>query len=159
MKFFGIYKTEVNIYLVSPFVENGALPEYLNKHPLADRWRLVSANMFSCRSQAVYILVLFQVYETALAIEYLHKAGVIHGDIKGANILVSLQKSALLCDFGLARDYDSATSVAQKGGGSLRWQSPELLDHVHKSYASDVYAFGMTIYEVNKTENSAVRES
>lgn len=91
-----------------------------------------------------------QIYETALAIEYLHKMGVIHGDIKGLNILVSAQHSALLCDFGLARLLDSVTSVAQKEKGTLRWQSQEILDGHPKSYASDVYAFGITIYEVRE---------
>lgn len=89
-----------------------------------------------------------QLYETALAIQYLHKKGVLHGDIKGDNILISAELCALLCDFGLSRPSDLATSATRRGKGTLRWMAPELLDGAAKSFASDVYGFGMTVYEV-----------
>lgn len=75
--------------------------------------------------------------------------GVIHGDIKAANVLVSDLPSALLCDFGLSRAVGLATSTAIQGQGSIRWLSPELLNAgFGKTEASDVWAFGMLIYEV-----------
>lgn len=89
-----------------------------------------------------------QLFQTALAIAYLHKSGFIHGDIKGDNILVSREHTALLSDFGLARLEGIPTSEGRKGKGSVPWQSPEILNGHSKSYESDIYAFGMTIYEV-----------
>lgn len=50
-----------------------------------------------------------------------------------------------------------ATSSGLRGAGSVRWQSPELLFHKPKSYASDVYAFGMTIAEVRSVSLSKSR--
>lgn len=94
-----------------------------------------------------------QLFQTALAIAYLHhQCKLIHGDIKGENILVSNEHTALLTDFGLARPRDVLTSDGQKGMGTLPWQSPELLidENASKSYESDMYAFGMTIYEVRR---------
>lgn len=80
---------------------------------------------------------------------YLHRSGVIHGDIKGTNILVSETVHALLCDFGLTKFATSNTSTALKSAGSLRWQAPELWDENRpKTYQSDTYAFGMTVTEV-----------
>lgn len=71
-----------------------------------------------------------------------------HGDIKGSNILVSPTVDALVADFGLAKLADSSTVPSLKGAGSLRWQSPEVLrGEAHRTFSSDVYSFGMTIYE------------
>lgn len=98
-------------------------------------------------SQFTYLSL--QLYETAQALDYLHRSGVIHGDIKGTNILVSKDVHALLCDFGLTKFASSSTSTALKSAGSLRWQSPELWEEKQaKTYESDTYAFGMTIAEV-----------
>lgn len=72
-----------------------------------------------------------------------------HGDIKATNILVSDTIHALLCDFGLTKLPNAATSTTLKGAGNPRWQSPELMDGKSRSYQSDVYAFGMTIAEVS----------
>ncbi|KAH8115885.1 kinase-like domain-containing protein [Phellopilus nigrolimitatus] len=93
----------------------------------------------------------------ANGLEYLHEQGVIHGDLKAANVLVSPKGAPLLMDFGLSHlvcttsTVESATSART---GSIRWQSPELLfppgdsdDDVHTK-ASDIWAFGMTALEV-----------
>lgn len=88
----------------------------------------------------------FTLYEVAEALAYLHRSGVIHGDLKAANVLVSNEIHALLCDFGLTKYATSSTSSALKGAGSLRWQNPELWDG--ETLQSDTYAFGMTIAEV-----------
>ena len=90
-----------------------------------------------------------QLWKTAGAIAYLHEHGIIHGDIKAANILVSDRVEPLLCDFGLSKSDDGATSVGLQGVGTVRFQSPEvLIEGGGKSFASDVWAFGMTISEV-----------
>lgn len=89
-----------------------------------------------------------QLYQIALAIAYLHGAGIIHGDVKGENILISEKHTALLSDFGLPRDQDVLAPMHLKGQWSIPWQSPEILDGQSKSEESDIYAFGMTIYEV-----------
>ncbi len=79
---------------------------------------------------------------------YLHGQRVIHGDLKGANVLVSAEVRILLCDFGLAKMVDTNTSTSRAGLGTLRWQAPELLGGASKTFQTDVYAFGLTIYEV-----------
>ncbi|KIO25941.1 hypothetical protein M407DRAFT_236179, partial [Tulasnella calospora MUT 4182] len=132
LEFIGTFKCDGHFYLVSPFVENGTLAEYISRHPNVHSVRLLC--------------------ETADAINYLHTEGVVHGDIKARNVLISGEVSALLCDFGLTRMMDSRTSTSMKGAGSIRWMAPELWDNVPKSPESDTYAFGMTIAEVLKGE-------
>lgn len=84
-------------------------------------------------------------------LDYLHRCGIIHGDIKGGNMLVSPSLRAAVADFGLAKLVDTQTVSSQRGLGTTRWQSPELLmEGQSRSFQSDVYAFGMTVYEVRR---------
>lgn len=80
---------------------------------------------------------------------FLHDNGVVHGDLKASNVLIDDDEQALLCDFGLAKTATADTSNGVQGEGSTRWQSVELmLNGGGKTFASDVWAFGMLIYEV-----------
>ncbi len=65
-------------------------------------------------------------------------------------MLVSAKVSILLCDFGLAKMVDTNTSTSRAGLGTLRWQAPELMAGTSKGFQTDVYAFGLTIYEVGQ---------
>lgn len=69
------------------------------------------------------------------------------------NVLVDASERALLCDFGLAQVKADVTSrsnhMGEKGAiGSRNWMAPELLTGSPVKQSSDVYAFGMTVYEV-----------
>lgn len=82
---------------------------------------------------------------------FLHDQDIIHGDLKAANVLVSNEFHALLCDFGLAKTVTNETSVGLEGAGSIRWQSVEIIEQGGgKTFKSDVWAFGMLIYEVGR---------
>lgn len=74
----------------------------------------------------------------------------IHGDIKAANVLISRHVRALLCDFGLSKRHNAATSVGAKAQGSQAWMSPEALRGDRRTYASDMWSFGMLVYEVSR---------
>lgn len=86
--------------------------------------------------------------EIADAVRYLHETNIVHGDIKGSNVLVDDDIHCLLCDFGLSKVAPSRTSTGMQGAGTLRWQSPELWTGGAKSFSSDTYAFAMTVVEV-----------
>jgi len=78
---------------------------------------------------------------------------IIHGDIKGANILITDRLEACLCDFGLSRFATENTlwrTTATHAGGTLRWMAPELIteDVCTPTTSSDIYAYGMTCYEI-----------
>jgi len=85
----------------------------------------------------------------------------VHGDLKGANILISPFGRACLADFGLASIKDSqvlnmSSGSNSRAAGTLRWQAPELLDlaSVHaesdgcNTLASDIYALACVYYEI-----------
>jgi serine/threonine protein kinase len=74
--------------------------------------------------------------------------GIIHGDIKGCNILVGGSEEAKICDFGLAKLPEALTLTTLKGAGTSRWRAPEMFENMPRSFETDVYAYGITIAEV-----------
>lgn len=54
-----------------------------------------------------------------------------------------------MCDLGLAKIADTSTSSSHVGLGTIPWQAPELMMGGSKTFQSDVYAFGLTVYEVS----------
>ncbi|KAI6006159.1 WD40 repeat-like protein [Pisolithus marmoratus] len=91
--------------------------------------------------------------DIANGLHYLHShelGPVVHGDLKGLNVLVSGDRRGLLSDFGLATLNVSSFNMTTDAirGGSYHWMAPELLDDFPASTASDAWAFGMTTLEL-----------
>ncbi|GMF44055.1 unnamed protein product [Phytophthora lilii] len=122
-------------FFVCEYASEGTLNEYLkrleikhNSHP--DVWRCLC--------------------EAARGLQYLHERGIIHGDLKGNNILVGANHQVKLTDFGLSTFAKKLHWIGSTGTtGAIRWKSPERLgQHDHgPSFASDIYSFGMCIIE------------
>ncbi|PCH44518.1 kinase-like protein, partial [Wolfiporia cocos MD-104 SS10] len=141
--FIGIDCSENSLGIVSTWMEHGTIMTFLKRDPYANRVKLLS--------------------DVAKGLQYLHLQGILHGDIKGTNILIDGQRRARLCDFGMAAVlYDPDTVhpmwTRSRPVGSIRWTAPEIvapeyfgLDTTAVSSASpksDVYSFAMTMWEV-----------
>ncbi|KAL2200073.1 kinase-like domain-containing protein [Corynascus similis CBS 632.67] len=89
------------------------------------------------------------VREVAEAIYWVHKEGIIHRDIKCANVLVTEAGSVQLCDFGVAGIVESKLDKRTTFIGTLNWMAPELFDP-EPSYSTpvDIWAFGSLVYEL-----------
>ncbi|KAG8704844.1 hypothetical protein FRC09_003301 [Ceratobasidium sp. 395] len=112
-------------------MDNGTLLQYISRNPTVDRYQLCVG--------------------ISEGVAYLHQEGLIHGDIKSANVLISDEGVAKISDFGCSELKTSTlcfttTSVLKL---SIRWAAPEILDGpVLRSREADVYALGMTLLEV-----------
>jgi serine/threonine protein kinase len=87
--------------------------------------------------------------EVALAIYWVHKHGVIHRDIKCANVLVTEDGRVQLCDFGVAGIIETKFDKRSTFIGTPNWMAPELFDP-SSSYGTevDIWAFGSMVYEI-----------
>ncbi|KAG8989972.1 hypothetical protein FRB94_013835 [Tulasnella sp. JGI-2019a] len=95
--------------------------------------------------------------DTICAVEYLHSLDppVVHGDLKALNVLMSNERRAILCDFGLAVAADevqSGLTTSRGFKGSIRYCSPELVmeEEARRSPASDMWAWGCLVVEIMK---------
>src|SRR5262249_37609633 len=89
--------------------------------------------------------------QVAHALAHIHAAGVLHGDVKPENILITRrdgQPWAKLTDFGLPRITDAQSSPDAYTMGTLAYAAPELLTGRPYGPAGDVYALGVTGYEL-----------
>ena len=79
-----------------------------------------------------------------------HAAGVVHRDLKPANIMVDSEDRAFVTDFGIARSTSASTLHTLPGSilGTLDYMSPEQARGEPAGEASDVYAFGLILYEL-----------
>jgi serine/threonine protein kinase len=82
------------------------------------------------------------------ALAAVHAAGVLHGDLKPQNILVSRYGEPALADFGIARVVDSAEVSALGQAFTPMHAAPEVLNGKPHSAASDVYSLGSTLYQL-----------
>ncbi|KAJ3481254.1 hypothetical protein NLI96_g7786 [Meripilus lineatus] len=82
-------------------------------------------------------------------LQYLHTESIVHGDLRGANIMITAELRVQLADFGLAQFVDSTTASFGSTGGAVRWLAPEVLVGGGRlTFASDVYAFGCVCLEL-----------
>jgi len=121
--------------MISPLCNNGDAPTYLVNNPKADRLVLVTG--------------------VAQGLEYLHSMDVIHGDLKGHNIMVDDNGTPQLSDFGQSKLVDRRGFTTATFTGSTRYMAPELLpteseDEVLPKVTkeSDVYGFSMVALEI-----------
>ncbi|KAF8593561.1 kinase-like protein, partial [Ceratobasidium sp. AG-I] len=131
LKLLGLVQFRDQIGMVSLWVENGNLLQYLGQHPSVNRCRMSPG-----------------ICEGLL---YLHNRKIIHGDLKGLNVLVDDDEIPLITDFGnalLQQDTLQFTATTAKHNMSPRWAAPELMTESGTcSFSADVYALGMTILE------------
>ncbi|KAG9122271.1 hypothetical protein FRC07_001436, partial [Ceratobasidium sp. 392] len=127
----GLVVFRDQIGMVSSWLELGSLPAYISRNVEFDRCRMST--------------------DIADGLAYLHGIDIVHGDLKGLNVLISDDGVPMLTDFGNAVLRDCTlnfTATTQKNNLSPRWAAPELLDERESTYstAADVYALGMETF-------------
>jgi len=120
-------------YIVMPFMDGGTLRARIRRGPLP----LSDA----CRYMR----------EIADALDYIHRKGIIHRDIKASNVLLDADGNCYLADFGIARSDSDATQLTTTGNvlGTVDYVAPELFEPDFKADArSDFYSLGVLLYDM-----------
>ncbi|KAH9930606.1 kinase-like domain-containing protein [Fomitopsis serialis] len=140
--FFGIDRQHFPLSMVCKWMIGGDIISFVKDNPKANRPLLI--------------------LDVAHGLEYLHSTtvGIVHGDLKGANILIDEHRRACLSDFGLTTILYQPETIhivtnVSVFASTARWMAPELhdpdkfgLEHGNPTKESDIYSFSMVMWEV-----------
>ncbi|KAK9804146.1 hypothetical protein WJX73_004986 [Symbiochloris irregularis] len=137
--FMGAFIADDLMYCVCEYAEGGDLQAALKDDP--DR----NFSWYKRGQQAAL--------DVARGLAYLHENGVLHLDLKPANVLLTAEGTAKIADVGLSRMLDdkSHLSVAagQELGGTYDYQAPEVnLSNRRVSFSADIWAYGVILLEI-----------
>lgn len=117
-------------YIVMEYVEGGTLEQYCRFDCLLPLDRVVELMFMAC-----------------LALDHAHHEGVIHCDIKPANLLLTGDGQLKISDFGAAQ-YAAAAHTLLSGVGSPLYMSPEQIEDKRLNHQTDIYSIGAVMYQL-----------
>ncbi len=100
------------------------------------------------RSAFPITLKLSYAMQACRALDYAHKRGIVHRDIKPGNVMVSKDGNVKVVDFGIARVLETSRTQTGMLIGTFAYMSPEQYHGEHADERSDIWSFGVLFYEL-----------
>ena len=129
---FDVSRTPEHEYIVMELIDGITLKQYMTKkhEPLSPK-------------EATHFAI-----QIAKALSHAHSRGIIHRDIKPHNIMLLRDGTIKVADFGIARLVDTQNTMTQETLGSVHYISPEQAKGEEVDERSDIYSFGVVLYEM-----------
>uniref|UniRef100_A0A8C1IDD7 receptor protein-tyrosine kinase n=1 Tax=Cyprinus carpio TaxID=7962 RepID=A0A8C1IDD7_CYPCA len=144
--------------------DNGYMPMrsyFYHQHPLFNAFQSVSLYLSEwCDDKDDLSLdtedLLSFSYQVAKGMDFLTSKNCIHRDLAARNVLLTQGRVAKICDFGLARDITRDSSYVLRGNARLpvKWMSPESLFACVYTFESDVWSYGILLWEIFSLGNT-----
>ena len=123
--------TEDVVFTVMPYLEGGSLADVIQKNRSVDAVRTAAVGA-----------------QVACALDYAHRRGVIHRDVKPDNVLFDEDGNAIITDFGIATArFHARLTASGRAMGTPHYMSPEQAMGKLVDGRSDIYAIGILLYE------------
>ncbi|KAK3118465.1 hypothetical protein QOZ80_9BG0699500 [Eleusine coracana subsp. coracana] len=131
VRFVGSCTKPPEFYILTECMSRGSLFDFLhNKHNILDLPAVLKFALDVCRGMS-----------------YLHQKGIVHRDLKSANLLLDKDHVVKVADFGLARFQDQVGAMTAETG-TYRWMAPEVINHEPYDNKADVYSFALVLWEL-----------
>lgn len=128
----GVVTVGAPVLMLVEYAEHGSLKLYLEKTEVPETQRLLWAG------------------DVAEGLAHVHAKGFLHRDVSARNVLIGSAMRCKVSDFGLAREVDEHDTYYRSRSGQLpvRWTAPEALDSRKFNDKTDVWSFGVLLYEM-----------
>ncbi|KAF7071489.1 hypothetical protein CFC21_076784 [Triticum aestivum] len=131
VRFIGACTKPPKFCIITEYMSGGSLYDYVHKQRnVVDLPTLLKFACDVCRGMC-----------------YLHQRGIIHRDLKTANLLMDKDHVVKVADFGVARFQDQG-GIMTAETGTYRWMAPEVINHQPYDNKADVFSFAIVLWEL-----------